>query len=40
MMGISWQDALDTPLQVVVRDLNFREIELKVEKHFNEKNNA
>lgn len=39
MMGVSWQDAQDTPIAVVVRDLQYREVEQKVEKHFNEKQN-
>lgn len=36
-MGVSYQEMLETPLKVVMRDMSYQEVEAKVEKHLNNK---
>jgi hypothetical protein len=39
MMGVSYQEMLDTPLEVIMDDLSYSEVEQKVEKHLSKKMN-
>jgi hypothetical protein len=34
-MGVSYNEMLETPIQIVMRDLSFRDVEVRVENHLN-----
>lgn len=34
-MGVSYDEMLTTPIEIVMRDLSFRDVEIRVENHLN-----
>jgi hypothetical protein len=39
LMGVSYNEMLETPIEVVMRDLSFRDVEVRVENHLSKPKN-